>query len=125
MPMPPSTGRPAPVMKRAASEARNTTASAMSETSPSRPSGVRPMTSPTAASALGHGLPEVDAHVTARIIFEYFAHLVAVDIGAPQAVVDHQKRRERDFAGLRFGRQRIFGNACQLCIAALERAAIF
>ncbi len=44
--MPPSTGRPTPVIKRAASEARNTTTSAMSETSPSRPSGVRPITAP-------------------------------------------------------------------------------
>ena len=55
MPMPPSTGRPAPVMKRAASEQRKTTASAMSETSPSRPSGVCSTTAPTAASRSERG----------------------------------------------------------------------
>ena len=37
MPMPPSTGSPAPVAHRNASEARKTTASAMSATSPRRP----------------------------------------------------------------------------------------
>src|ERR1700757_603910 len=36
MPMPPSTGRPAPVMKRASLEQRKTAASAMSPTSPKR-----------------------------------------------------------------------------------------
>ena len=45
--------QPGPVMNLAPSEARNTTASAMSATSPSRPSGVRSMTAPAAASALG------------------------------------------------------------------------
>src|SRR6266567_1818234 len=40
IPIPPSTGRPMPVMNRASSEARKTTASAMSVTSPSRPAGV-------------------------------------------------------------------------------------
>lgn len=40
MPIPPSTGSPAPVMKRAASEHRKTVASAMSGISPRRPSGV-------------------------------------------------------------------------------------
>ncbi len=40
-------------MNRAASEHRKTTASAMSPTSPRRPSGVWPITSPTAASTLG------------------------------------------------------------------------
>jgi len=49
MPMPPSTGSPAPVMKRAASEARKTTASAMSATSPRRPCGVSPITAPIAS----------------------------------------------------------------------------
>src|SRR6059036_1739415 len=48
--MPPSTGRPTPLTNREASEARNTTASAMSETSPSRPEGVRSTTAPTASS---------------------------------------------------------------------------
>ena len=40
IPIPPSTGRPTPLMKREASEARKTTASAMSSTAPSRPDGV-------------------------------------------------------------------------------------
>ena len=44
VPRPPSTGRPVPVMNRDASEARKTMASATSSTSPSRPSGVDPMT---------------------------------------------------------------------------------
>src|SRR5581483_1679966 len=54
IPMPPSTGRPAPVMKRAASEARKTTASAMSATSPRRPCGVSPTTAPMASGTLGN-----------------------------------------------------------------------
>src|SRR6266487_1965480 len=54
MPMPPSTGSPAPVMKRAASEARKTTASAMSATSPRRPCGVSPTTAPMASGTLGN-----------------------------------------------------------------------
>src|SRR5258705_2409331 len=49
MPMPPSTGRPAPVMKRASLEQRKTAASAMSPTSPNRPSGVCSTTEATAA----------------------------------------------------------------------------
>src|SRR6266403_1364471 len=49
MPMPPSTGRPAPVMKRASLEQRKTAASARSPTSPNRPSGVCSTTEPTAA----------------------------------------------------------------------------
>src|SRR5699024_2605697 len=53
MPMPPSTGRPAPVMNLAASEARKTTASAMSSTCPRRPCGVRSTTACAAASADG------------------------------------------------------------------------
>src|SRR5580765_4619301 len=54
IPMPPSTGSPMPVMNRAASEARKTTASAMSSTVPSRPAGVISMTAPTAASGEGN-----------------------------------------------------------------------
>src|SRR6202044_3257644 len=54
MPMPPSTGNPAPVMKRAPSEARKTTASAMSSTSASRPCGVSPITAPMASGTLGN-----------------------------------------------------------------------
>src|SRR5262245_2083353 len=53
MPMPPSTGRPAPVMKRASLEHRKTAASAMSLTSARRPRGVCSMTEATAA--LGSG----------------------------------------------------------------------
>src|SRR5580700_4015829 len=53
MPIPPSTGRPAPVMKRASLEQRKTAASAMSPTSPNRPSGVCPTTEATAAPASG------------------------------------------------------------------------
>ena len=41
-------------MKRAWSEARKTTASAMSDTSPSRPAGVCSITAPTAASGLSN-----------------------------------------------------------------------
>ena len=52
--MPPSTGSPAPVMNLAPSDARNTTASAMSGTSPRRPSGVSPTTAPAASAALGN-----------------------------------------------------------------------
>src|SRR5205085_10425985 len=50
IPIPPSTGRPTPLTKREASEARKTTASAMSSTSPSRPDGVSPTTASTASS---------------------------------------------------------------------------
>src|SRR6202045_5334630 len=53
MPMPPSTGRPAPVMKRASLEQRKTAASAMSPTSPNRPSGVCSTTEATAAPTSG------------------------------------------------------------------------
>lgn len=60
MPMPPSTGRPTPLTKRAASEARKTAASAMSETSASRPDGVSSTTAATAASGLSNSpSPEV------------------------------------------------------------------
>src|SRR3954451_9862260 len=50
IPIPPSTGRPTPLTNREASEARKTTASAMSSTAPSRPDGVSSMTAPTASS---------------------------------------------------------------------------
>src|SRR5437868_12565081 len=53
MPMPPSTGRPTPVMKRASLEQRKTAASAMSPISPNRPSGVCSTTEATAAPASG------------------------------------------------------------------------
>ncbi len=49
VPMPPSTGRPAPVMKRASSEQRKATEAAMSPCSQSRPSGVCSITEATAA----------------------------------------------------------------------------
>src|SRR4029453_10115028 len=53
VPMPPSTGRPAPVMKRASLEQRKTAASAMAPTSPNRPRGVCSPTEPTAAPTSG------------------------------------------------------------------------
>ena len=118
MPMPPSTGRPMPVMKRASSEHRNTTASAMSPTSARRPSGVCSTTEPTAAStsaarpsatmspascmpmsvAIRPGIDAVDAHAVAE--------LAGFHGGDPRHAVDRRfgarvdrDRRERDGRG--------------------------
>ena len=91
-------GRPTPVMNLAASEARKTTASAMSSTWPRRPDGVSSMTAPTAASGereqpeLGDvvgqpgahrggdepGVDAVDAHAVAEL-----ARLHGGDPGQP------------------------------------------
>ena len=61
------------------------------------------------------------ADVGSRTLFD----LKAVDECAPQAVVDHDERRHGHFAGLGFRRQRVFGDAADLGVFALELAAVF
>ena len=50
--------------------------------------------------------------------------MIAVDEGAPQAVVDHHERRHGHFAGLGLRRERVLGDAADLGVFALELAAV-
>ena len=58
-------------------------------------------------------------------VLQHLLDLEAVNECAPQAVVDHDERRHRHFAGWRLGRQRVFRDARELGVFALELAAIF
>ena len=48
-----------------------------------------------------------------------------MDESAAKAVVNHEQRRDRDFASLRLRRERVFGDAANFGVFALELAAIF